>query len=66
MPHGKALKAVARKRLKVIYAIMRDKVPYAAYPAPKMKKADRSPPGRACASMPGTRNQMAKISARNT
>lgn len=30
MPHGKALKAVARKRLEVIYAIMRDKVPYAA------------------------------------
>lgn len=30
MSHGKALKAVARKRLKVIYAIMRDKVPYAA------------------------------------
>ena len=30
MPHGKALKAVARKRLKVIYAVMRDKVPYAA------------------------------------
>lgn len=30
MPHGKALKAVARKRLKVIYAIMRDKVPYSA------------------------------------
>ena len=30
MPHGKALKAVARKRLRVIYAIMRDKVPYAA------------------------------------
>lgn len=30
IPHGKALKAVARKRLKVIYAIMRDKVPYAA------------------------------------
>ena len=30
MPHGKALKAVARKRLKVIYAIMRDKAPYAA------------------------------------
>lgn len=30
MPHGKALKAVARKRLKVICAIMRDKVPYAA------------------------------------
>ena len=29
MPHGKALKAVARKRLKVIYAIMRDQVPYA-------------------------------------
>lgn len=30
MPHGKALKALARKRLKVIYAIMRDRVPYAA------------------------------------
>ena len=30
MPHGKALKAVARKQLKVIYAIMGDKVPYAA------------------------------------
>ena len=30
MPHGKALKAVARKRLKVIYAIMRDRVPYTA------------------------------------
>ena len=30
MPHGKALKAVAGKRLKVIYAVMRDKVPYAA------------------------------------
>jgi hypothetical protein len=29
-PHGKALKAVARKRLKMIYAIMRDKVPYVA------------------------------------
>lgn len=30
MPHGKALKAVARKRLKAIYAVMRDKVPYVA------------------------------------
>ena len=30
MPHGKALKAVARKRLEVVYAIMGDKVPYAA------------------------------------
>ncbi|MBQ3339082.1 MAG: IS110 family transposase [Atopobiaceae bacterium] len=30
MCHGEALKAVARKRMKVIYAIMRDKVPYAA------------------------------------
>ena len=28
MCHGEALKATARKRLKVIYAIMRDKVPY--------------------------------------
>lgn len=30
MCHGEALKAVARKRLKVIYAIMRDKVPHTA------------------------------------
>lgn len=30
MPHGKALKAVARKRLKVIYAVMRGKVPHVA------------------------------------
>lgn len=30
MPHGRALKAVARKRLEVIYATMGDKVPYAA------------------------------------
>lgn len=30
MRHGEALKATARKRTKVIYAIMRDKVPYAA------------------------------------
>lgn len=30
MSHGQALKAVARKRLKVIYAIMRDKRPYVA------------------------------------
>ena len=30
MHHNEALKAVARKRLKVIYAIMRDKVPYSA------------------------------------
>ncbi len=30
MCHGEALKAVARKRPKVIYAIMRDKVPYSA------------------------------------
>lgn len=30
MCHGEALKATARKRLKVIYAIMRDKVPYSA------------------------------------
>jgi transposase len=30
MCHGEALKAVARKRMKVIYAIMRDKVPYSA------------------------------------
>lgn len=30
MRHGKALKAVARKRLKVIYAVMRDGEPYRA------------------------------------
>lgn len=30
MCHGEALKAVARKRMKVIYAIMRDRVPYSA------------------------------------
>lgn len=30
MSHGAALKAVARKRIKVIYAIMRDRVPYTA------------------------------------
>lgn len=30
MRHNKALKAVARKRLKVIYAVMRDAVPYSA------------------------------------
>lgn len=28
--HGQAIKAVARKRLKVIYAVMRDKKPYSA------------------------------------
>jgi len=28
MRHSKALKAVARKRLCVIYAMMRDRVPY--------------------------------------
>lgn len=30
MRHNRALKATARKRLKVIYAVMRDKVPYRA------------------------------------
>lgn len=30
MRHNKALKAVARKRMKVVYAIMRDAVPYEA------------------------------------
>lgn len=28
MRHNKALKAVARKRLKVIFAVMRDRAPY--------------------------------------
>ena len=31
MCHGEALKAVARKSPKVIYAVMRDRTPYAAY-----------------------------------
>lgn len=30
MPHGKAIKALARKRLEVIYAVMRDKTTYSA------------------------------------
>ena len=30
MCYGEALKATVRKRMKVVYAIMRDKVPYAA------------------------------------
>ena len=39
MAHNKALKAVARKRLGVIYAVMRDKVPYAE-PAAHCSKPD--------------------------
>ncbi len=49
MPHDKALKAVARKRLKVIYAVMRDKVSYVAWRYCRMGKR-ASPSGRA--SMP--------------
>ena len=30
--HNRALRAVARKRLAVIYAVMRDRVPYAEPP----------------------------------
>lgn len=30
MCYGEALKATVRRRMKVVYAIMRDKVPYAA------------------------------------
>ena len=41
MCHGEALKAVARKRLKVIYAIMRDKVPYAAWRAAENHSVQR-------------------------
>ena len=41
MRHNKALKAVARKRLKVIYAIMRDRAPYRAAQPPSR------PPGKA-------------------
>ena len=33
MRHNKALRAVARKRLKVIYAVMRDAAPYSAWAA---------------------------------
>ncbi|WP_130811476.1 transposase [Olsenella sp. Marseille-P4559] len=33
MGHNKALKAVARKRLRVIHAVMRDRVPYVEPPA---------------------------------
>ena len=32
MGHGRALKAVARKRLRAIYAVMRDRVPYREQP----------------------------------
>lgn len=32
MGHGRALKAVARKRLRAIYAVMRDRVPYREWP----------------------------------
>ena len=50
MRHNKALKAVARKRLKVIYAIMRDRAPYrAAQPAIETTRGKRPPAGRAAA-----------------
>ena len=39
MRHNKALKAVARKRLRVIYAVMRDRVPYVEPPANVVEKS---------------------------
>ena len=39
MRHNKALKAVARKRLRVIYAVMRDGVPYVEPPADDAEKS---------------------------
>lgn len=39
MRHSKALKAVARKRLRVIYAVMRDRVPYVEPPADNVEKS---------------------------
>ena len=56
MCHGEALKAEARKRLKVIYAIMRDKVPYAAWRAAESHSAQRPRwrgPARALPQEPG-------------
>lgn len=47
MPHGKTLKAVARKRLKVIYAIMRDKVDSVR----SLTAGGDRGPGRACVSI---------------
>lgn len=41
MRHGEALKTVVRKRLKVIYAIMRDKVPTRPSPPSLHRKAQR-------------------------
>ena len=39
MRHNKALKAVARKRLRVISAVMRDGVPYVEPPAEDVEKS---------------------------
>ena len=39
MRHNKALKAVARKRLRVIYAVMRDQVPYVEPPVDNVEKS---------------------------
>jgi transposase len=39
MRHSKALKALARKRLRVIYAMMRDGVPYVEPPAEDVEKS---------------------------
>ena len=39
MRYNKALKAVDRKRLRVIYAMMRDGVPYVEPPAEDVEKS---------------------------
>ena len=39
MRHSKALKALAHKRLRVIYAVMRDGVPYVEPPAGDVEKS---------------------------
>ena len=39
MRHSKALKAVTRKRLRIIYAVMRDGVPYVEPPVEDVEKS---------------------------
>ncbi|WP_256436743.1 hypothetical protein [Atopobium sp. oral taxon 416] len=39
MRHNKALKAVVRKRSRVIYAVMRDRVPYVEPPVDNVEKS---------------------------
>lgn len=46
MRHNKALKAVARERLGVIHAIMRDRVPYEEPPSPADVENSRHDPSK--------------------